>query len=218
MGLKKLTACKVGLLLGGLILAGVLPLEVEGAEAPSTAAPTAPVATTAPAGPAATAAPVAGTPAMPDTPKALRTLDEFTGRNSLGLMLGLGSGTGLSYRRYVTDRFALRGTGYIFYLNDVASLYHIGASALFDFRRDDRFVLYGVGGIGFAQAKDPAGESYLLTLDMGIFPHLGVGGELGNHTKPGIVYQGELVLTPVLTNGSLWRLLPLPHLGVSYIF
>lgn len=217
MGLRKRTAWIVGLL-----LASVAPLEVWGAEAPppAAAAPTAPAASTAPASPAASTAPAASTPApaMPDTPKALRTLDEFTGRNSLGLMVGLGSGTGLSYRRYLTDRFALRGTGYIFYLNNVASLYHIGASALFDFRRDDRFVLYGVGGVGFAQAKDPAGESSLLTLDMGIFPHLGVGGELGNHTKPGIVYQGELVLTPVLTNGSLWRLLPLPHLGVSYIF
>lgn len=167
--------------------------------------------------PVAPVAPSSVTPAA-DPAKALRTMDEFTGRNALGLTAGVGSGVGISYRRYFTDRIAARGVGYLFYLKDTLSLYHFGLSGQIDIRRDERFVIYGLAGVSFAQAKDPGETSEILTLNMGVFPNAGVGLEWGSHSHSGFVLQGELALTGLIANGSFVRLLPLPQVGVQYLF
>jgi len=204
---------------GGLSLAllGMLA----GAGAALGAEPTAPAApssaTPPPAG-ATAAAPTAAPTAGADPAKALRTMDEFTGRNALGLTAGVGSGVGISYRRYFTDRIAARGVGYLLYLKDTLSLYHFGVAGQVDIRRDERFVIYGLAGVSFAQARDPGETSEILTLNMGVFPNAGVGLEWGSHSHSGFVLQGELALTGLIANGSFVRLLPLPQLGVQYLF
>lgn len=148
--------------------------------------------------------------------RALQTMDEFTGRNALGVMVGLGSGVGVSYRRYLTDAFALRAAGYVFALKDGAQLHDFGLLAQYDFRRDPHFVLYAIGGLSYSHVALPGLLDPPLTL--GLFPAAGAGIELGDHEKPGLTYQIELALTALFTNGSFYKLLPLPQVGIHYIF
>jgi hypothetical protein len=152
---------------------------------------------------------VSGEPA-----KALKPLDEFTGRNGLGVVAGFGSGLGVSYRRYVTDTFALRGAGYVLYIKDAVSLYNVGVLAQYDLHRDEKYMLYLVGGVTYGHSSIHLGS---LPVDPGVFPNAGVGVELGKHDHPGLTYQIELALTAML-GGEKFRLLPLPQLGIHYIF
>ena len=185
------------------------------AQAPTPATAQAPTST---ASPAPATAPGAVTAGEAPPPEALKTLDVFTGRNALGAMAGLGSGIGLSYRRYLTDAFALRGAGYVVLIDGAVDAYDFGLNAQFDFRRDVRYVLYVIGGLGLSHARfgDEAENEPLV--NVGLFPNAGVGIELGNHEQPGLTYQLELALTAFIVDGSFQRLLPLPQVGIHYIF
>lgn len=157
------------------------------------------------------------TPATPVAKDALRTLDDFTGRNSLGFTLGAGSGTGLSYRRYLTDRVAIRGTGYLLYARDLVNIFSVGVNGQLDLMRDTSSLFYAVAGMGVAKAIEIAAEPEVLTLDLALFPNIGLGYERGSRTESGFVYQGELVLTVIIVDGQA-RVLPLPQVGIQYLF
>lgn len=156
-------------------------------------------------------------PASPVAKDALRTLDDFTGRNSLGFTIGAGSGTGLSYRRYLTDRIAVRGTGYLLYARDLVNLFSLGVNGQLDLMRDTSSLFYAVAGVGVARALEIADNPEILTLDLAVFPNVGLGYERGSRTESGFVYQGELVLTVIVSNGQA-RVLPLPQVGIQYLF
>lgn len=203
---------------------------------------------TTPAAPAAPAAPATpATPAAPATPEAdrdgtstpiLRTRDEFTGRNAIGLMVGIGSGSGVSYRRYLSDRVGVRSTGYVLYVRDVVSLFSLGLTGQFDFRRDEKSVFYGVGGVSFAQAKglstSTEGAKQLqeetspiedrepvFPLQLGVFPNVGAGFTWGDQTKPGLIYSVEVTLHGLFVNGACAPILcaaPMVQGGVFYHF
>jgi len=152
----------------------------------------------------------------------LQVREEFTGRNALGVMGGLSSGIGLSYRRYLTNRFALRGSGYLFYLAGTeersgGTLYNVGVVGQIDFRRDAAFAIYAIGGVGITHSAFP-GLPDFFSRDMGVFPGVGLGLELGPHDRPAFNYQIELMLTGMFIDGTFTRLLPLPQLGFHYIF
>lgn len=217
------------LLLSGMLSSGAAMAAESASEtaasAPAASAPAASAPTAMPAASAAsTSAPAASDAAT--AAKALRTMDEFTGRNALGVTVGIGSGTGISYRRYFNDRIAARGVGYLLYVKDALSLYHFGVSGQVDIRRDERFVIYGLAGVSFAQATtytdsapaEGGEDAGLLNLNLGVFPNAGVGLEWGSHSHAGFVLQGELVLTGLIANGGFVRLLPLPQIGVQYLF
>ncbi len=149
-------------------------------------------------------------------PGALTPLDTYTGRNGIGAYVGLGSGIGLSYRRYVVDRFALRATGYVVHIDDTMTLYSASFTAQYDFRRDERFALYAVGGLANSVSRFEKDDG--TTETVGIFPAIGVGIELGEHEKVGFTYQFEMALTGIFIDGAYRKLLPLPQVGIYYVF
>lgn len=147
---------------------------------------------------------------------ALTLLEDYTGRNGVGVVFGAGSGIGLSYRRYLTNKFAVRGAGYVFHLKDISTLYSLGLLGQFDFRRDEHFVLYAVGGFAVSSASFPKTDNDFA--HSGVFPAAGIGIELGDHEKVGMTYQLELALTGLFLDGEYKILLPLPQLGLHYVF
>ncbi len=149
-------------------------------------------------------------------PDALTTIDKYTGNNGVGVYAGLGTGFGFSYRRYIVDKLALRGTGAVFHVKDKRTLYSLGLTSQFDFMRDERFVLYALAGL----AKDVS-RAYSdggMEESTWFFPTAGVGIELGVHDRIGFTYQFELSLTTIFVDGAYKLLLPLPNVGVYYTF
>jgi opacity protein-like surface antigen len=147
----------------------------------------------------------------------LPVADTYTGRNGVGVTLGLSSGVGVNYRRYLTDSVALRGAGYVVYKSGVTSLYSIGLTGQYDFRRDDRFTIYALGGLGMSQAVMTT-ERLSFDSGFGIYPGAGVGLQLGNNNRASVAYQLEVVLTAFFNDGAFVRLLPLPQVGLTYNF
>lgn len=195
----------------------------EGAPAAAPAGATVKPAASTPATPAAE--PVSGSAAAEDgaqgedgKPRALGASPPPTGRNAVGIALGLSSGMGVSYRRYVTEHLAVRGEGGILAGKDW-KIFSLGLGVQEDFLRAFYYRLYAVQT--FALHSGSA-ESLLLV------PGIGLGYE-HNFTglRKGWAVRGELVLSPVIevgnqngieANRGLLLVTPLPQIGGSYVF
>lgn len=142
--------------------------------------------------------------------RAMRKSTPPTGRNALGISVGLASGTGLSYRHYFNNFFALRIDGGII-ANTRAALYSVGLTAQEDFLRTYFHRLYALQA--FAVHGGP-GRILLV-------PGAGAGYEYNfSGMRRGLSLRGECVLSPLFVAGEPGPVLFtfLPQVGVSFVF
>lgn len=194
------------------------PAPAPAAPAPAQAAPApaapAPAATTSAASPSSEAEPTDGEA----KPRALGASPPPTGRNAIGIALGLSSGMGVSYRRYLNEFVAVRGEGGILAGKDW-KVFSLGVGVQEDFLRAYYYRLYALQTFGLHSLGK---ESLLLV------PGIGLGYEHNfSGLRKGWAVRGELVLSPVIEAGNqsgieanrgLLLLTPLPQIGGSYVF
>ncbi len=142
--------------------------------------------------------------------RAIRKSSPPTGRNALGISIGLASGTGISYRRYVTNFLALRVDGGIVASTE-AALYSIGLTVQEDVLRTFYYRLYTLQSVAVS-----GGPNRVLTA-----PGAGIGFEYNFDTmRRGVSVRGEWVLTPLFVSGTssppLFTFLP--QFGVAFVF
>lgn len=155
-----------------------------------------------------------------ETKKGLPLKSRFSGKNSLGVTVGLGSGTGLGYRRYIDNKFSLRLSGLIIYTNYRANVISSGLQVAYDFFQRGRLGMYAFSQMGLFFAKAPV-RGFNET--MRYCPAVGFGVRLGSLKKYGLTYNFELAFTETSIDNDgfnfkpsyIW---PLPQGGVYYVF
>lgn len=135
------------------------------------------------------------------------------GRNAIGVGLGLSSGIGLQYRRYLSNFMAIRASGFMIGTSK-QFLFSVGLGLQQDWRRTNKYRFYTFESL--AMHLFPSNTFWLV-------PGLGLG--LEKHLKNfrnGLSFYGELSLSPTFdansSNFSLVLIAILPQIGIHYIF